>query len=99
MKVIFIMSELPLVREMFCVLLLTSFLIHPSLFYTFLCQSPHITSSSSSSEGDEEEADGEVGGEPPGKQEENSTGKTNSLSSSYIHQQVLTTLPLLQFFR
>ncbi|XP_026216029.1 protein FAM193A isoform X2 [Anabas testudineus] len=50
--------------------------------------SPHITSSSSSSEGDEEEADGEVGGEPPGQQEDNSTGKTNSLLSSYNHQQV-----------
>uniref|UniRef100_A0A4W6EWU2 Family with sequence similarity 193 member A n=1 Tax=Lates calcarifer TaxID=8187 RepID=A0A4W6EWU2_LATCA len=50
--------------------------------------SPHITSSSSSSEGDEEEADGEVGGEPPGQQEELSPGKTNSPPPAYNHQQV-----------
>ncbi|XP_026159224.1 protein FAM193A isoform X2 [Mastacembelus armatus] len=50
--------------------------------------SPHITSSSSSSEGDEEEADGEVGGEPPGHQEEISSGKTSSLPPSYNHQQI-----------
>ncbi|KAF0037210.1 hypothetical protein F2P81_010084, partial [Scophthalmus maximus] len=50
--------------------------------------SPHITSSSSSSEGDEEEADGEVGGEPPGQQEELTLGKTNSPPPAYNHQQV-----------
>ncbi|XP_037545642.1 protein FAM193A [Nematolebias whitei] len=50
--------------------------------------SPHITSSSSSSEGDEEEANGEASGEPPGKQEELSLGKTNSPPPSYNHQQV-----------
>nr|XP_020469970.1 protein FAM193A isoform X2 [Monopterus albus] len=55
---------------------------------TLKAGSPHITSSSSSSEGDEEEADGEVGGEPPGQQEDISSGKTNSLPPSYSHQQV-----------
>ncbi|TKS68460.1 Protein FAM193A [Collichthys lucidus] len=38
--------------------------------------------------GDEEEADGEVGGEPRGQQEELSSGKTNSPPPSYNHQQV-----------
>ncbi|XP_058496559.1 protein FAM193A isoform X1 [Solea solea] len=50
--------------------------------------SPHITSSSSSSEGDEEEADGEVGGEPLGQQEELSLGKNSSPPPMYNHQQV-----------
>lgn len=50
--------------------------------------SPHITSSSSSSEGDEEEADGEVGGEPRGQQEQLSSGKTSSPPPSYNHQQI-----------
>uniref|UniRef100_A0A671XHD3 Family with sequence similarity 193 member A n=1 Tax=Sparus aurata TaxID=8175 RepID=A0A671XHD3_SPAAU len=50
--------------------------------------SPHITSSSSSSEGDEEEADGDVGREPRGQQEELSLGKTNSPPPSYNHQQI-----------
>lgn len=86
---IVIMSGLPVVREMFCVLFLAYFLIKSSLFNTFLFQSPHITSSSSSSEGDEEEADGEVGGEPRGQQEDISSGKTNSPPPSYNHQQVL----------
>lgn len=89
MKPIFIMSGLLVVREMFRVLLPNYFLIQSSLFHTFcLSQSPHITSSSSSSEGDEEEADGEVGGEPPGQQEELSPGKTNSPPPAYNHQQV-----------
>lgn len=88
MKLIFIMSGLPVVWEMFCVLLPNYFLIQSSLFYTFLSQSPHITSSISSSEGDEEEADGGVGGEPRGQQEELSSGKTNSPPPAYNHQQV-----------
>uniref|UniRef100_A0A3P9MS54 Family with sequence similarity 193 member A n=1 Tax=Poecilia reticulata TaxID=8081 RepID=A0A3P9MS54_POERE len=50
--------------------------------------SPQITSSSSSSEGDEEEANIEAGGEPPGKQEVLSLGKTASPPPSYSHQQV-----------
>ncbi|KAM9314344.1 protein FAM193A isoform 2-T2 [Pholidichthys leucotaenia] len=49
--------------------------------------SPHITSSSSSSEGDEEEANSEVRGEPPGQQEELSSGKIHSPPPSYNHQQ------------
>ncbi|XP_047221910.1 protein FAM193A isoform X3 [Girardinichthys multiradiatus] len=53
-----------------------------------LSQSPQITSSSSSSEGDEEETNGQAGGEPPGKQEVLSLGKTNSPPPSYNHQQV-----------
>lgn len=85
MKLMFIMSEVAVVRELF----LTHFLIPSSLcpIHTFLPQSPHITSSSSSSEGDEEEADGS--GEPPGQQEELSSGKTNSPPPSYNHQQVV----------
>lgn len=89
MNLMFIMSRLPVVREMFCVIFLDYFLIGASLCNTLLFQSPHITSSSSSSEGDEEEADGEVGGEPHGQQEELSSGKTNSPPPSYNHQQVL----------
>ncbi|XP_054912511.1 protein FAM193A isoform X1 [Poeciliopsis prolifica] len=50
--------------------------------------SPQITSSSSSSEGDEEEANIQAGGEPPGKQEVLSLGKTSSPPPSYNHQQV-----------
>ncbi|XP_017263697.1 protein FAM193A isoform X2 [Kryptolebias marmoratus] len=50
--------------------------------------SPQITSSSSSSEGDDEETNGEAGGEPPGKHEALSLGKTNSPPPSYNHQQV-----------
>uniref|UniRef100_A0A3B5L8N3 FAM193 C-terminal domain-containing protein n=1 Tax=Xiphophorus couchianus TaxID=32473 RepID=A0A3B5L8N3_9TELE len=50
--------------------------------------SPQITSSSSSSEGDEEEANIQAGGEPPGKQEVLSLGKTASPPPSYSHQQV-----------
>ncbi|XP_038162062.1 protein FAM193A isoform X2 [Cyprinodon tularosa] len=53
-----------------------------------LSQSPQITSSSSSSEGDEEEINGQNSGEPPGKQEVLSLGKTNSPPPSYNHQQV-----------
>lgn len=86
MNLIFTMSGLTVVREMFCVVFLDYFLKE---YNTFLFQSPHITSSSSSSEGDEEEADGEVGGEPRGQQEELSSGKTNSPPPSYNHQQVL----------
>ncbi len=80
---------------MFCEIFLDFFLIKPPLLNTFLFQSPHISSSSSSSEGDEEEADGEVGGEPHGQQEELSSGKTNSPPPSYNLQQVLNTLNTL----